>query len=86
MVPLHMTGKAAVTKLETLEAMDGWRVLDQSEPLNVLKLSWAFKLKYFPYGLVKKFKFQFCLSGGSQIEGMDFFEIYDPVAHWTTSP
>ena len=34
--------------------------------------------------MVKKFKACFCARGNMQLEGIDFFETYAPVVHWTT--
>jgi hypothetical protein len=50
----------------------------------VIDSIWAFKLKHFPDGMVKKFKARFCARGDQQLEGVDFFETYDPVVQWTT--
>ena len=33
---------------------------------------------------MKKFKAHFCAQGDQQLEGIDFFETYAPVVHWTT--
>ncbi len=64
--------------------MDAWEVVDRSEAENVINSSWAFKLKWFPNGMVKKFKAWFCTRGDQQLEGIDFFETYTPVVQWTT--
>ncbi len=76
--------KAAVVDLETLEGMGAWDVVDQTDEMNVIDLTWAFKLKRYPDGLIKKFKARFCARGNQQIEGVDFFETYAPVVQWTT--
>ena len=76
--------KAAVTEIETLESMGAWDVVDQTEDMNVIDSTWAFKLKRYPDGLIKKFKARFCARGDQQIEGVDFFETYAPVVQWTT--
>ena len=76
--------EAAVKEIETLEAMDAWEVVDRSEAGNVIDSVWAFKLKRFPDGMVKKFKARFCARGDQQLEGVDFFETYAPVVQWTT--
>ena len=52
--------------------------------MNILPSTWAFKLKRFPDGTVKKFKGRFCARGDKKIEGIDFFETYSPVVQWTT--
>ena len=76
--------KAALKEIETLEQMDVWEVVDQTDGMNVIDSIWAFKLKRFPDGMVKKFKARFCARGDQQLEGIDFFETYAPVVQWTT--
>ena len=79
--------EAAVKEIETLESMVAWEVVDISEvpeEYNVIEGIWAFKLKRFPDGMVKKFKARFCARGDQQLEGIDFFETYAPVVQWTT--
>ena len=76
--------KARVKELDTLEEMDAWEVVDQTPDMNVIDSIWAFKLKRFPDGLIKKFKARFCARGDQQLEGVDFFETYAPVVQWTT--
>lgn len=76
--------KAALKEIETLESMDVWEVVDRTDDMNVINSIWAFKLKRFPDGMVKKFKARFCARGDQQLEGVDFFETYAPVVQWTT--
>ena len=76
--------EAAVKEVETLEGMDAWDVVDRTDDMNVIQGTWAFKLKRFPDGLIKKFKARFCARGDQQLEGVDFFETYAPVVQWTT--
>ena len=76
--------KAACKEIETLESMDAWEVVDREGHMNVIDAIWAFKLKRFPDGMVKKFKARFCARGDQQLEGIDFFETYAPVVQWTT--
>ena len=73
-------------EIATLEAINAWEVLEyDSETMpNVIPLTWAFKCKRFPDGLIKKFKARFCARGDMQLEGIDFFETYAPVVQWTT--
>ena len=52
--------------------------------MNVIKSTWAFKLKRYPYGLINNFKARFCYRGDMQLEGVDFFETYALVVQWTT--
>ena len=71
--------KAVITEVETLEAMNAWEVFDCNGDMNIFQSTWAFKLKHFPDGLIKKFKACFCASRDQQIQCIDFFETCAPV-------
>ena len=47
--------------------------------MNVIDLTWVFKLKRFPDRMIKKFQGRFCARGDQLIEGIDYFETYAPV-------
>ena len=64
--------------------MNAWEFVDREDDMNVIKSTWAFKLKRYPDGLIKKFKESFCAKGDMQMEGIDFFQIYAPVVQCTT--
>ena len=64
--------------------MDAWEVVDRTPDMNVIDSIWAFRLKRFPDGMIKKFKARFCARGDQQLAGVDFFETYAPVVQWTT--
>ena len=64
---------------------DQWSVVSHTDDItNVLPSIWAFKVKQYPDGTIKKFKGCFCARGDKQIQGVDFFETYSPVVQWTT--
>ena len=76
--------KAAVIEIETLECIKAWTVVSCTEDItNVLPSTWAFKIKRYPDGTVKKLKKHFCTRGDKQIH-VDFFETYSPVVQLTT--
>ena len=75
---------AAVSEIETLESMKAWGVVDREDYMNIIRSTWAFKLKRYPDILIKKFKARFCACGDMQLEGIDFFDTYAPVVQWTT--
>ena len=37
--------------------MNAWEVVDREDYINVIKSTWAFKLKLYPYGWIIKFQF-----------------------------
>jgi hypothetical protein len=80
--------EAMEVEIDTLEnELDAWELVPRSSvpaTHKVLSSTWAFRLKRFPDGLVKKFKARLCVRGDQQTEGIDFFETWSPVVQWTT--
>ena len=64
--------------------MSAWKVVDREDDMNVIRSTYAFKLKRYPDGLIINFKARFCAKGDMQLEGIDFFETYAPIVQWTT--
>jgi hypothetical protein len=72
------------SKLATFESdLQAWELVLCESWMHILPSRWAFCLKSFPNGLVKKFKAHFCIRGDMQVEGVDFFETWAPVVQWT---
>ena len=40
--------------------MNAWEVIDCEDDMNYIKSTWAFNLKRYPDGVIKKFKARFC--------------------------
>jgi hypothetical protein len=58
---------------------DCWDYVKRTPDINVLPSTWAFKLKRYPDGRVKKFKARFCARGDRQKESIDYFKTWAPV-------
>jgi hypothetical protein len=74
---------AMVDEVTELEKRKTWRRVKRSSlprGCNVLKGTWVFKIKRYPSGEVRKFKARYCVRGDMQVEGVDFFDTYAPVA------
>ena len=77
--------KACEVELDTLEnEMNTWDYVKRTPGMHVLPGTWAFKIKRFPGGLIKKFKARFCVRGDRQKYGINFWETWSPVVHWST--
>jgi hypothetical protein len=76
--------EACRKEVETLRNMNVWDEVTRQPWMNVLPSTWAFRIKRYPDGLVRKLKSRFCVRGDRQIEGVDFFDTYAPVVHWNT--
>ncbi len=76
--------EACETELATLAEMDVWEIVDRQRWMNVLPSTWAFKVKKYPSGEVRKLKARFCCRGDRQLKDVDYFETWAPVVNWTT--
>jgi hypothetical protein len=77
--------EAMPTEIETLEVdLKAWKLVKRKPWMKVLPCTWAFRIKRFPDGLIKKFKARFCVRGDCQTEGVDFFDTWSPVIQWST--
>ena len=76
--------KACESEIQTLQRKESWIVVTRESWMNVLPSTWAFKIKCFPHGGIRKLKARFCVRGDWQMEGIDFFETFAPVVSWTT--
>ena len=76
--------KAMPLEVQTLVQQRTWTTVPRISKLNVLKSTWAFKLKRLPDGTPYRFKARFCARGDLQKEGVDFFDTYAPVVQWST--
>ena len=76
--------KAMQLEITTLVQQRTWTTVPRTAKLNVLKSTWAFKLKRLPDGTPYRFKARFCARGDLQREGVDFFDTYAPVVQWST--
>ena len=76
--------KAMQFEVATLVQQNTWTPVQRTKDMNVLKGTWAFKLKRLPDGTPTKFKARFCARGDLQQAGVDFFDTYAPVVQWST--
>jgi hypothetical protein len=76
--------QAMRTKFNTLtKEFDCWEYVPNPGK-HILPSTWAFKIKRYPDGCVKKVKARFCAQGDKQKEGIDYFETWAPVIQWLT--
>ncbi|GFH50753.1 hypothetical protein CTEN210_07229 [Chaetoceros tenuissimus] len=76
--------QASAKEITTLQKINTWTQVPREAGMNVIKSTWAFKIKRFPDGLFRKLKARFCVRGDQQIEGVDFFDTFVPVVQWST--
>ena len=52
---------AMETNLKTLERKLAWNKIKRIPEMNVLESTWAFKIKRYPEGSMRKLKARFCV-------------------------
>ena len=85
-----------LNEITELISHDTWEVIERSKipkikdengkeyTPDVIPTTWAFKIKRWPHGLLRKIKARFCVRGDLQEGVDDVFDTYAPVASWTS--
>ncbi|KAL0386217.1 UNVERIFIED_CONTAM: Retrovirus-related Pol polyprotein from transposon TNT 1-94 [Sesamum radiatum] len=71
-------------KLCALESNETWELTTIPHDKKAIGSKWVFKLKMNPDGSVKRYKAWLVVKGYNQIEGVDSFDRFSPVAKTVT--
>ena len=69
---------------ESIMKNDVWDVVPRMKDKSVVTTKWLYKIKHGSDGSAEKFKAIFVARGFSQKEGIDYDDIFAPVARYTT--
>ena len=61
-----------------------WEVVPRLKNKSVVTSKWLFKIKHGADGSAERYKEIFVARGFSQKEGIDYDDIFEPVARYTT--
>ena len=75
--------KASQDEVDGLNDMGTWEVVRPDWTKKPIKSKWVFKIKYTPTGEIEKYKARLVVRGDSQRAGLDYGEVFSPVAHNT---
>jgi hypothetical protein len=76
--------KAMVEEMDALDKNEAWDLVEFPTGRKAIGRKWVFKKKLNAEGKVEKYKAQLVAKGYSQVEGIDFGEIFSPVAKLTS--
>jgi hypothetical protein len=76
--------KAMVEEMDALDKNEAWDIVEFPTRRKSVCRKWLFKKKFNAQGKVEKYKARLVVKGYSQVEGIDFGEIFSHVAKLTS--
>ena len=73
-----------VEEYDSIMRNDVWEVVPRPEGKSVVTFRWIYKVKFVADGSIEKHKAHFVARGFSQVEGIDYDDIFAPVARYTS--
>ena len=67
-------------ELQNLKSAGTWEVVERPEGVNVVDSKWVFCLKKNEKGEIVKWKARLVARGFTQVQGVDYFETFAPMA------
>ena len=75
---------AMKSEMASLEKNETWELVPRPKNKNIIKSKWVHKIKRNSDGSINRYKSRLVAQGYSQVHGVDYNEIFSPVARFST--